>query len=84
MSLTMKLDDTLRASLRYCDKMDELANPLLAILQGRDVYAEARSIDRQVQESYGAFLAEYEEYKKASEEPADEQNTDTQEEKPAQ
>ena len=83
-ALTAKLDDTLTASLRYCDTMVELANPLLAILQGRDIYAEARSIDRQVQESYGAFRTEYETYKTANEEPADEQHTDTQEEKPAQ
>ena len=82
--LTAKLDTALTASLRYCDTMDELANPLLAILQGRDIYGEARGIDRQVQEAYGAFRTEYEAYKTANEEPADEQNTDTQEEKPAQ
>ncbi|MBR0325514.1 MAG: hypothetical protein IIX11_05205, partial [Selenomonadales bacterium] len=82
--LTAKLDTALTASLRYCDTMDELANPLLAILQGRDIYGEARSIDRQVQEAYGAFRTEYEAYKTANEEPADEQPTDAQEEKPAQ
>ncbi len=82
--LTAKLDNTLTASLRYCDTMDELANPLLAILQGRDIYAEARNIDRRVQETYGAFRTEYETYKQANEESADEQNTNTQKEKPAQ
>ena len=82
--LTSKLDTALTASLRYCDTMDELANPLLAILQGRDIYGEARSIDRQVQEAYGAFRTGYEAYKTANGEPSTEQNTDTQEEKPAQ
>lgn len=82
--LTAKLDAALTASLHYCDTMDELANPLLAILQGRDIYAEARSIDRQVQEAYGAFRTQYETYKTENEEPQDsEPNTDTQEEKPA-
>ena len=85
-ALTAKLDDALSASLRYCDTMDELANPLLAILQGRDIYAEARSIDAQVQQSYSAFLAEYDAYKKAGEEPndKDKQDTEKKEEKPAQ
>ncbi len=84
-ALTVKLADALTASLRYCDTMDELANPLLAILQGRDIYAEARNIDAQVQQSYGAFLAEYDAYKKAGEEPQnkDKQNTEKKEEKPA-
>ena len=85
-ALTAKLDDALSASLRYCDTMDELANPLLAILQGRDIYAEARSIDGQVQQSYSAFLTEYDAYKKAGEEPnnTDKQDTEKKEEKPAQ
>lgn len=63
--LAAQLDETLAASLYYCDLMDELANPLHAILQGRDVYGEARTIDEQVQSSYNAFLTEYENYKKS-------------------
>lgn len=75
-ALTAKLDEALTASLRYCDTMDELANPLISILQGRDVYGEARAIDGQVQSAYNAFLAEYDAYKKAGGEPKD-KNTET-------
>lgn len=63
--LTARLDEALATSLYYCDLMDELANPLLSILQGRDVYGEARSVDAQVQSIYSAFLSEYEAYKNA-------------------
>ena len=63
--LTARLDEALATSLYYCDLMDELANPLLSILQGRDVYGEAKGVDSKVQSMYSAFLSEYEAYKSA-------------------
>lgn len=63
--LTARLDEALATSLYYCDLMDELANPLLSILQGRDVYGEAKGVDSKVQSLYSAFLSEYESYKSA-------------------
>lgn len=63
--LTARLDEALATSLYYCDLMDELANPLLSILQGRDIYGEARGVDDKVQSMYSAFLSEYEAYKSA-------------------
>lgn len=63
--MTARLDEALATSLYYCDLMDELANPLLSILQGRDVYGEAQGVDSEVQSLYSAFLNEYEAYKSA-------------------
>lgn len=63
--MTARLDEALATSLYYCDLMDELANSLLSILQGRDIYGEAKGVDSKVQSLYSAFLSEYEAYKSA-------------------
>lgn len=68
-SLVTHLDDVFAKSLYYCDLMDELANPLHSILQGRDIYGEARAVDGQVQDAYSAFISEYEAYKSAAADP---------------
>lgn len=79
--MTAKLDETLTLSLHYCEVVAAFADPLGAVLHGRDISAEANAIDSKMEETYDAFLTEFEAYKaaeaelQASEGTPAEQNT---------